>query len=153
MPGVHTIDPEAPPPAIRNVNFQTVHIIPGIGTYLARSVKSPPRTGAMPQAKAQTPERRPKYNPRSRIENRSHTQMLTRVSSPAAPNPCTARPNRNNDMVSATEQIRLPAKKIPIAMSKSGFLPHISDTLPHAGIVAQLARMYELPIHVYPELE
>lgn len=87
------------------------------------------------------------------MEKRSHTQILTKVRTPAAPSPCTALPAKNADIVSPTEHNKLPMKNINNEANNKGFLPQMSDSLPQMGIVALLARIYELPIHVYPELE
>lgn len=46
-----------------------------------------------------------------------------------------------------------PTKKMALVTSKMGFLPKISDTLPHIGVEALCAMRYAVPIHVYPEAE
>ena len=45
-------------------------------------------------------------------------------------------------------QIRDPIQNTPTVINKIGFLPQMSEILPHMGAVAALAKRYADPIHV-----
>jgi hypothetical protein len=79
--------------------------------------------------------------------------MFTRIFKPADPTPCIARPASSRLIESATAQIKLPTKNTTNPASNKGLRPQMSDILPHVGIVAVLASVYVLPIHVYPEAD
>jgi hypothetical protein len=99
-------------------------------------------------AKAHTIPTIPKYFPRFRMLKRSEMQILTKIISPPPPMPCMALAAINIPILTLTAANRLPMKNTAQATSSTGFLPQISENLPHEGVEAALARRYAEPIHV-----
>ena len=94
-------------------------------------VNSPPTTGPSELANAHTPPMIPKYAPRSRTEKRSDMAMLTSVIKPPPPIPWTTRAAMSMSMLTDTPARSEPIKKIAFVSKSIGFLPKMSDTLPH----------------------
>lgn len=93
----------------------------------------------MLEAKAQTPPIMPKYAPLSRMANRSDMQMLTKTIRPPPPMPWMTRAAMSMFIFTDTAASREPTKKMALVTSRMGFLPKISDTLPHIGVAAEFA--------------
>lgn len=56
-------------------------------------------------------------------------------------------------MLTESAAIKEPTKKMAFVVSKMGFLPKMSETLPHIGVAAEFAMRYAEPTQVYPEAE
>ena len=84
------------------------------------------------------------------IENASEMQIVTKMLRPPPPRPCTALEAISILILTASPQSKLPTKKRLVESKRSNFLPHMSLSFAHTGLVTAVTRIYADPIQAYP---